>query len=94
MFAKDGWLSGALRFDAPGRSIVIAGGTSPPAGLETFAKGAQLLIGELIDVEKTVARIRTKNRNMPLDRFDMIGHHVEEYHVRSEQLEKWRPDQM
>lgn len=87
-FGEDGPLSLALRFDAPDRSIVFTGDTGPCSGLEAFAHGAELLVGELIDVEKTMARIRAKNSSMPEDKLQMISHHMEEHHLRPEELGK------
>lgn len=88
LFGQDGPISLSLRFDAPDRSIVFTGDTGPCTGLETFATGAQLLVGELIDVEKTMARVTAKNADMPKDRLDLIRHHMEEHHLRPEQLGK------
>ena len=85
-FGENGPLSLSLRFDAPDRSIVFTGDTGPCAALEKFARGAQLLVGELIDVEKTMARIRAANPDMPEDRLQMINHHMDEHHLRPEQL--------
>lgn len=85
-FGEDGPLSLAVRFDAPDRSIVFTGDTGPCTGLEEFASGAHLLVGELIDVEATMARIRGKNRDMDEDRLKMISHHMEAHHLRPEQL--------
>lgn len=87
-FGQEGPLSLAMRFDAPDRSIVFTGDTGPCKGLEQFANGAQLLVGELIDVEATMARIRAKNLSMPEERLDMMAHHMEQHHLRPEQLGK------
>lgn len=87
-FGQDGPLSLALRFDAPDRSIVFTGDTGPCKGLEQFASGAQLLVGELIDVEATMARISAKNQSMPQDRLAMMAYHMEQHHLRPEQLGK------
>lgn len=87
-FGQDGPLSLALRFDAPDRSIVFTGDTGPCEGLTSFASGAQLLVGELIDVETTMARVKAKNPSMPQDRLDMMAHHIEQHHLRPEELGK------
>lgn len=87
-FGEDGPLSLSLRFDAPDRSIVFTGDTGPCVELEKFAHGCQLLVGELIDVEKIMSRIQAKNRERPEEHINMIRHHMEEHHLRPEQLGK------
>jgi len=85
-FGTDGSISLSLRFDAPDRSIVFTGDTGPCKRLETFAKGAQLLVGELIDVEGTMAAVRKQNTHMTAERIEMMGKHMAEHHLTAEQL--------
>jgi ribonuclease BN (tRNA processing enzyme) len=82
----DGPVSLSLRFDAPDRSMVFTGDTGPCQALERFAQGAQLLVGELIDVEKVMQRVRLKNTQMPADRIAMIEKHLSEHHLNADQL--------
>ncbi|WP_341917829.1 MBL fold metallo-hydrolase [Hydrocarboniphaga effusa] len=47
----------ALRFDAPGRSIVYTGDTGPSEKVEKLAKGADLLVAEIMDADEALDRI-------------------------------------
>lgn len=57
------FLSLSLRFDLPDRSIVYTGDTGPSRAVENFAKGADLLIAEMIDVDRTMALVRSMSPN-------------------------------
>lgn len=85
-FGQDGPISLSLRFDAPDRSIVFTGDTGPCHNLENFAKGAQLLVGELMDAERTMRRVRQKNPLMSDGRIQMMGDHMARHHLSPEQL--------
>ncbi len=85
-FGQDGPLSLSLRFDAPDRSIVFTGDTGPCRNLESFAKGAQLLVGEMIDVDYIMEQIRKKNPDMSQERIGMMRRHMLEHHLDPEQL--------
>ncbi len=85
-FGKDGAVSLSLRFDAPDRSILFTGDTGPCKALETFAEGVDLLVGELMDVEGTMAMVRKKNPNMPEQNIDMMARHMAEHHLVPEAL--------
>ncbi|MDA8739975.1 MBL fold metallo-hydrolase [Rhodobacteraceae bacterium] len=85
-FGHDGPISLSLRFDAPDRSIVFTGDTGPCRNLEKFAKGAQLLVGELMDAEGTMRRVRQKNPHMSDVRIEMMGDHMARHHLSPEQL--------
>ncbi|MDR3509477.1 MAG: MBL fold metallo-hydrolase [Caulobacteraceae bacterium] len=48
----------AYRFETPDRVVVFTGDTGPSEGLEQLAKGADILVSEVIDVDKTVDLVR------------------------------------
>lgn len=48
----------SCRFDLPGRSIACTGDAGPSAAVEQLAKGANLLVSGMIDVEGTVRGVR------------------------------------
>lgn len=79
-------MSLSLRFDAPDRSILFTGDTGPCKALAEFAKGVQLLVGEVVDVEKTVAKIRENSPYMSAERIDMMTQHMAEHHLIPEAL--------
>lgn len=82
----EGHLSLSLRFDLPDRSIVITGDTGPCKGLETLAKDADIIIGEMMDLEITMGRVRKMNPQMPEERLQMIGSHLSKHHISAEDL--------
>ena len=85
-FGTDGPVSLTLRFDAPDRSIVFTGDTGESPTVEAFAKGADLLIGELIDVEFTMSVVKRFNPNVPQERLNHIRFHLSQHHLSPEQL--------
>lgn len=48
----------SFRFDYPGRSIAYTGDTGPSPAVEELAKGADLLVSEMIDIDRTVGAVR------------------------------------
>lgn len=85
-FGQEGAISLSLRFDSPTRSMVFTGDTGPCNALAEFTKGAQLLVGELINVEKTMNRIRSKNPAMSEDQLNKIRSHMNQHHLKPEEL--------
>ena len=65
---------------------VFTGDTGPCTSLEAFALGTDLLVGEMMDVELTMQRVRAANPNMPDDRVAMIRKHLSHHHLSPEQL--------
>lgn len=77
----------SFRFDAPGRSIVYTGDTGPSTAVEELASGADLLVSEMIDLDRilTPAQRSTlagnaSGQDMPL--------HLREHHVTPDQVGK------
>lgn len=75
----------SFRFDAPGRSIVYTGDTGPSTAVEELASGADLLVSEMIDLDRilTPAQRSTlagnaSGQDMPL--------HLREHHVTPDQV--------
>ena len=79
-------MSLSLRFDSPDRSMVFTGDTGPCQTVEGFAKGAQLLVGEMADVERTVEKIRQNSPYMSQERVDMMMQHMSQHHLTPELL--------
>lgn len=75
----------AFRFDAPGRSIVYTGDTGPSAAVERLARGADLLVSEVIDVERAMADLRRARPNLPPPALAMIERHFRDQHLTPEQ---------
>jgi len=75
----------SFRFDAPGRSIVYTGDTGPSTAVEELAAGADLLVSEMIDLDRILT---------PAQRSRMAGNatgqdmprHLKEHHITAEQV--------
>ncbi len=85
-FGKEGPISLSYRIDAPDRSMVFTGDTGPCRALEDLAKGADLLVGELIDADDIVNRLRTRNPEMSDQALSMMRQHFTEHHLTPEDL--------
>ena len=71
----------SLRFDLPGRSIVYTGDTGPSAAVEVLAKGADLLVSEMIDMGGTMANVARNSPNMPADALQKLVQHLSTHHL-------------
>lgn len=85
-FGTEGPVSLSYRFDLPGRSIVLTGDTGECQALEALAQGADLLIGEMMDLDFTMARVRARNPEMPEAGIDRIRQHLSQHHLSPEEL--------
>jgi ribonuclease BN (tRNA processing enzyme) len=85
-FGQEGPVSLSFRFDAPDRSIVLTGDTGPCQALEGFAKCADLLVGELMDVDGVMDGVRRKNPHMSAERIEMMGKHMADHHLTPKEL--------
>lgn len=79
-------LSLSFRFDLEDRAIVFTGDTGPCGAVEELARGAELLVGEMVDAESVIARFRRVNPNAPQEHVDRIARHMTEHHMSAEQL--------
>lgn len=71
----------AYRFDLPGRSIVYTGDTGPSAAVETLAKGADLLVSEMIDLAGTLANVARNSPDMPAEAKQRLEQHLSTHHL-------------
>ena len=85
-FGTEGPVSLSYRFDLPGRSIVLTGDTGECRALEALARGADLLIGEMMDLDFTMARVRARNPDTPEAQIDRIRQHLSQHHLSPEEL--------
>lgn len=81
-----GHLSLSFRFDLPDRSILFTGDTGPCTAVERLARGVDLLVGEMVDAERVLARFRKTNPDAPPERAERIRRHMTEHHLTAEQL--------
>lgn len=81
--AKDrAYESLSLRFDLPGRSIVYTGDTGPSAQVEDLARGADLLVAEMMDVDYTIAGVRHLSPGLDPRVLAATERHLHEHHLR------------
>lgn len=71
----------SFRFDLPGRSIVYTGDTGPSSAVEDLAKGADLLVAEMMDIDDTIANIKRANPNMPQRVATGMEQHLRSHHL-------------
>nr|WP_166179645.1 MBL fold metallo-hydrolase [Altererythrobacter segetis] len=76
----------AFRFDGPGRSIAYTGDTGPSQAVERLARGADLLVTEMIDFDRTVAEIHRVSPNMPVAAMTGITIHLRDHHLTPKQV--------
>ncbi|QJR20598.1 Ribonuclease BN, tRNA processing enzyme [Pelagibacterium halotolerans] len=80
------YLSLSYRFDLPDRSVMFTGDTGECAEVEALAKGVDLLVGEMMDLDVTMGNVRRANPNMPEERIAMVQTHLSKHHLTPEQL--------
>ena len=85
-FGEEGYHSLSLRFDLDDRSVVFTGDTGPCDALVTLSQGADLIVGEMMDLDITMGRIRAMNQGMPEERIEMIKSHLSKHHINAEDL--------
>ena len=73
----------AFRIEAGGRSFVYTGDTGPSANLETLARGADVLISEVIDLEAAAASAR---RTLPPEAVAPLLAHMRLDHLTPEDI--------
>lgn len=56
----------SYRFDTPGRSIVFTGDTGPSEGLDTLAKGADVLVSMVHDLDRILVDLKYDGKNEKL----------------------------
>ena len=71
----------SYRFDLPGRSIVYTGDTGPSAAVEELARGADLLVAEMMDVDNVIALVRRNNPRMPAQAAAGMETHLRKHHL-------------
>ncbi|WP_292020201.1 MBL fold metallo-hydrolase [Maritimibacter sp. UBA3975] len=85
-FGTPGHISLSVRFDTSDRSILFTGDTGPCTAVETLAQGVDLLVGEMMDVDLTMSRVKANYPDMPAEREAMIRTHLSDHHLTAEQL--------
>ncbi len=71
----------SLRFDLANRSIVYTGDTGPSENVEKLAKGADLLVSEMMDIPAVLSRQREYLPNAPEQVFVDMEWHFRAHHL-------------
>ena len=71
----------SFRFDLGSRSIVYTGDTGPSAAVERLAKGADLLVSEMIDMGGTMANVARNSPDMPPQAKQQLEQHLSTHHL-------------
>ena len=71
----------SFRFNLADRAIVYTGDTGPSKAVEELAKGADLLVSEMIDLEATVAAVRRNSPNIKPEQVDDVVAHLTKHHL-------------
>lgn len=74
----------SYRFDMPGRSIAYTGDTGPSPAVAALAKGADLLVSEMIDLDLTLARVAQNSPAMPAPARAKLVQHLSTHHLTPE----------
>ncbi len=69
----------SYRFDLPDRAIVFTGDTGPSRALEHLAKGADVLVSEIIDIDAIIAGLKRRQLATGVDQQPLIDHMVQEH---------------
>jgi ribonuclease BN (tRNA processing enzyme) len=70
----------AFRIEAPGRTMVFTGDTGPSAKVQNLAKGADLLVSEVIDMERMEPALRS-GANLPPPMLATMLEHLRQDHL-------------
>lgn len=71
----------SFRFDLPSRAIVYTGDTGPSEAVTELARGADLLVAEMMDVDHTIAMVRRNAPNLPATAARTMERHLREHHL-------------
>ncbi len=79
----------SFRFDLPDRSIVYTGDTGPSDAVTALAKGADILVSELIDAQVPISMVfPTNGSDAQKKRFQVMKQHLSTHHLTPEQVGK------
>jgi len=81
MAAKAGAQAFSYRFDMGGRSITYTGDTGPDARVTALAKGSDLLVSEVIEVDQMIAMIAKQRPELNEFMLNAARAHFTDHHV-------------
>lgn len=69
----------SFRIQTPTRSIVITGDTGPSKAVEELARGVDVLVSEIIDIDALIASLKRRQAATGIDQQPLIDHMVQEH---------------
>jgi ribonuclease BN (tRNA processing enzyme) len=69
----------SYRFDMADHSVVFTGDTGPSRAVEDLARGADVLVSEIIDIDAIIAGLKRRQQATGVDQQPLIDHMVEEH---------------
>ena len=82
------FVSLSFRFDAPDRSIVYTGDTGPSENVERLARGADLLVSEIMDPGAALASLKAARPDLPPSVLTQIEQHFRTEHLAPDEVGK------
>jgi ribonuclease BN (tRNA processing enzyme) len=79
--AADAPVSLSYRFASGGRSITYTGDTGPSAAVTRLAQGSDLLVSEVIDLDRLVAGIRRQRTDASPAMLEQMARHLSTHHL-------------
>lgn len=76
----------SLRFALGKRSVTYTGDTGPTPALASLARGADLLVSEIIDLDRLLAEIRARRKDAPPAMLAAMARHLSTHHLVPEAL--------
>jgi ribonuclease BN (tRNA processing enzyme) len=76
----------SLRFDLPGRTLLYTGDTGPSPAVERLAKGTDLLVSEMIDVEQTLQNVTRTRPDLAAEQRQELVAHLTQHHLTPAQV--------
>ncbi len=83
---EQGYISLSYRFDLPTRSIAYTGDTGPSQAVETLARGADILVSEMMDTPLVLADIQRTRPNIPPQVLAGVEAHLRPHHLTPQQV--------
>ncbi|HEX8412263.1 MAG TPA: MBL fold metallo-hydrolase [Sphingomicrobium sp.] len=82
----------SFRIEAQGRSIVYTGDTGPSEAVTKLAKGADLLVSEVQDLDALLASIRRQGLSVPPPILTKLTEHLRRHHISPEDVGRMATD--
>lgn len=83
---KPGYASLSYRFDTPRHAFVFTGDTGPSDAVTQLARGADVLVSEMMDKDFALANVRRRNPDLPERALAGLRQHFALHHLSPEEV--------